>query len=229
MKVNKLNDLLARCDALIILGQSVIKKGYIVDGALGIEEFVKRSDMAGFKAASLSLIANIFGESHVYFHSFQKETNGIYKENAQAGVQILKSIREEVLNGWFFSFKSIVSAEIFSDFFSMAEYLLDEGYKDAAAVMIGSLLEEHLRQLCKKNSIDIEEVDKNGKLKPIKSDRLNSELAKKSVYSALDQKNVTGWLHLRNKAAHGEYGEYSLSQVVSFKNSISEFIARVSI
>ncbi len=38
----------------------------------------------------------------------------------------------------------------------MAEYLLKEGYKDPAAVITGSTLEEHLRKLCIKNGIDIE-------------------------------------------------------------------------
>jgi hypothetical protein len=44
----------------------------------------------------------------------------------------------------------------------MAEYLLNESYKDPAAVMTGSVLEEHIRQLCIKNSIPIETI-KDGK------------------------------------------------------------------
>jgi flagellar biosynthesis chaperone FliJ len=44
-------------------------------------------------------------------------------------------------------------------------------------------------------------------------DPLNAELAKKNVYSKLVQKQVTSWAHIRNKAAHGEYDEYSKEQV----------------
>jgi len=68
----------------------------------------------------------------------------------------------------------------------MADHLLDSGYKDPAAVICGSVLEEHLRQLCIKNNIPIE-VKKNGKMKPINADQLNADLAKQNIYSKLDQ------------------------------------------
>jgi len=42
---------------------------------------------------------------------------------------------------------------------------------------------------------------------------LNAHLAKAEVYSKLVQKQVTTWAHIRNKAAHGEYGEYNAEQV----------------
>ena len=82
----------------------------------------------------------------------------------------------------------------------MAGYLLEKGFKDAAAVIAGSTLEEHLRQLCK--SAGISPKDNGGR--PKTTDRINSELAAERTYSKLDQKNVTAWLDLRNKAAHGQ-------------------------
>ena len=87
----------------------------------------------------------------------------------------------------------------------MADYLTQQGYKDAAAVVVGSVLEQHLRKLSQRNSIDV--VQSGGA--PKKADALNSELAGATVYSKLVQKNVTAWLGLRNKAAHGEYTEYT--------------------
>ena len=110
----------------------------------------------------------------------------------------------------------------------MSTHLLDEGYKDAAAVMIGSVLEEHLRQLCRKHSIDVEIIASSGKA-PKKADAMNADLAKQSVYNKLDQKNVTAWLDLRNKAAHGKYSEYTKEQVSIMLQGISDFMARVSI
>ena len=110
----------------------------------------------------------------------------------------------------------------------MAKHLLEEGYKDPAAVMIGSILEEHLRQLCVKHSIPIEEM-KNGKTIFIKADTLNAELNKLNVYNKLDQKIITSWLDLRNKAAHGKYGDYNKEQVNSFYLGITEFISRIII
>ena len=94
----------------------------------------------------------------------------------------------------------------------MAEYLSEEGYKDPAAVMVGSVLEEHLRQLCQKHGIATT-TTKQGSPLSRKADALNADLGNNSVYNKLDQKNVTAWLDLRNKAAHGKYQEYTREQV----------------
>jgi hypothetical protein len=102
-----------------------------------------------------------------------------------------------------------VHAYRFSDFLEMAQHLSSEGYKDAAAVLAGSVLEEHLRKLCDKNGLSV--TDANGK--PLKADRINADLKGANVYSGLDQKQVTAWLDLRNKAAHGHYTEYTQPQV----------------
>ena len=124
--------------------------------------------------------------------------------------------------------QGLVTAEVFADYMEMAEYLLESGYKDPAAVIAGSTLEEHLRQLCRKNGIPIVR-QKDGKDVPLKADQLNSNLTKAEVYSTLDQKQVTAWLDLRNKAAHGEYGEYNADQVKGMITGITEFMARVAV
>ena len=128
-----------------------------------------------------------------------------------------------------FTVKGLVTAELFADFLEMADHLLQQGYKDPAAVIIGSVLEEHLRQLCNANSISIEIENNQGILIPKKADRLNSDLAKENVYSKLDQKAATMWLDLRNKAAHGKYDEYTSEQVTNMYSGITEFMARMSI
>ena len=110
----------------------------------------------------------------------------------------------------------------------MAQHLLAEGYKDAAAVMIGGVLEEHLRQLCLTHGVAIS-TSKAGVDVPRKADALNADLAKANVYGKLDQKNVTAWLDLRNDAAHGHYTRYTADQVEIMHRGFLEFAARVSI
>lgn len=122
--------------------------------------------------------------------------------------------------------KGLVTAEVFANFIEMAEHLLENGYKDAAAVMAGSVLEEHLRQLCTKRDIPTHEM-KDDKQVPLKADRLNADLAKKAVYSKLDQKLITAWLEIRNKAAHGHYADFNVEQVRTMISGVTEFMARV--
>ncbi|TCV81349.1 hypothetical protein EDE11_11550 [Methylomonas methanica] len=156
------------------------------------------------------------------------KAKGNFVDNAERGIAILNAIRAEIAGGWLISFKGLVTSELFSDFLEMAEHLLENGYKDPAAVMIGSVLEEHLRQLCLKHAIEIEE-EKNGRMFPRKADRLNADLARTEVYTKLDQKLITAWLDLRNKAAHGKYSEYTNEQVRQFLSGITDFIVRISL
>lgn len=182
----------------------------------------------GFRAASLSFIDRVYGSNHPHFKEFQENTKDYYPSDAENGIAILRAIRSEIDGGWLFTLKGLITAEVFADFIEMAEHLLETGYKDPAAVMCGSVLEEHLRQLCTRNAIAIE-IEKDDKQIHKKADRLNSELAKNEVYSKLDQKMVTAWLDLRNKAAHGKYDEYTEDQVKNMLVAVTEFMARVAV
>ncbi len=135
---------------------------------------------------------------------------------------ILTALRTAYAAGDLATITELIHADIFTDFLEMADHLLSEGYKDAAAVIIGSTLEEHLRQLCAKHGIPLDVAGK-----PQKADILNAELAAQSTYSKLDQKSITAWLDLRNKAAHGKYAEYSKDQVAVILLGVRDFMARV--
>jgi hypothetical protein len=136
-------------------------------------------------------------------------------------VGVVQALREDVAEGYIQSVIELTQGAVFADFLEMASHLHDSGYKDAAAVICGSALEGHLHALCKRHGVDIESA---GRTK--KAELLNSELAKASAYSGLDQKNVTAWLGLRNKAAHGAYSEYAADQVGLLIASVRDFITR---
>lgn len=107
-----------------------------------------------------------------------------------------------------YSFQHIALNFLF-DFLEMSEYLLKEKYKDAAAVIIGSVLENSLRKLAQINNIQIF----NNKGKYLTIEPLNIELAKNDVYNQLIRKQISTWADLRNSAAHGNYNEYDSDQV----------------
>lgn len=134
---------------------------------------------------------------------------------------VLKSLRGAYEEGYLTTIAEIVHADVFCDFLEMAEHLLDQGYKDPATVLVGGTLEEHLRKLCIKHGIPITEA----KGQPRKASAMNDDLAK-VAYDKLQQKGVTYWLDLRNKAAHGEYAKYDAEDVHSMLQSVREFITR---
>jgi hypothetical protein len=134
----------------------------------------------------------------------------------------LLALRREYELGRLQSVAELVHADTFASFMEMAEHLHGQGYKDAATVVAGSVLEQHLRELCNKNGIAVQ--DGNGKYK--RAELLNTELAGQDVYSKLDQKNVTSWLGLRNEAAHGNYTNYTAQQVSLMISAVQDFMIR---
>jgi hypothetical protein len=134
----------------------------------------------------------------------------------------LQALGNDYESGYLQSVVELIHADIFADFLDMATHLLHQGYKDPAAVVAGSVLEEHLRKLCDKHGIPTIKADG----KPKTADALNSELASANVYSKLEQKSVTAWQDLRNKAAHGKYTEYDKDQVAMLIQSVRDFAIR---
>lgn len=140
-------------------------------------------------------------------------------------IGIVNGLCADIKAGFLENATELIHADLFSDFLDMADHLLEEGYKDPAAVVAGSSLESHLRQLCDKAGIVTTQIV-SGKTRPKKADALNAELLGTGIYEKLDQKNVTAWLDLRNKAAHGEYGIYSNEQVKLLISGVRDFITR---
>jgi len=216
-----LKELIVRVNQLVDQGKSVLATRHTTYD----REYVDAGKIKGFRSAALSFIERVYGRDHTHYREFSAAVDGFGPEDAQIGISILEAIRDELDGGWLFSIKGLVTAEVFADFLEMASYLLEQSYKDPAAIIAGSVLEEHLRQLCVRNGIDIE-FQSQGVSKPKKADTLNSDLANLNIYNKLDQKAVTTWLDLRNKGAHGHYGEYTKEQVSNMVQGITDFMAR---
>jgi len=220
----KLDDVIKRVEQLIEMGKKVLttrrKEEYM--------EYVDWGQQKGFRSAGLSFLERTFGPDHPYVKEFDKYTDEQYPSSIEAGLGIFEAAKNEISGGWLFTVKGLVSTEIFANFLDMATYLLQENYKDPAAVVTGSVLEEHLRHLCNKNNISVE-LSQGGKMFPKKADRMNADLSNANVYNKLDHKNVTAWLDLRNKAAHGQYTEYTKDQVELMLSGVTDFMTRNSV
>lgn len=148
-------------------------------------ELVTRAQalIARFAPSGTSYVANVEQLAKQYpplshSHMFISEIPGI-----------LNALSKDYSAGYLKTIKELIHADVFSDFLEMADHLLEEGYKDPAAVLGGGVLEEHLRKLCEKHGILAVQAGR-----PKKAETMNTDLAGASVYSKLDQKNVTAWL-----------------------------------
>lgn len=182
-----------------------------------LSDFKKAGALDKFITQTLATIAAIAAPNSAYV----KQSNTVYIPKL---VGILQALRADTEAGYLWNINELIHADIFTDFLEMAKYLLEENYKDPSAVLIGGVLEEHLRKLCLKNGIQIE-IQRNGRTEFKQASLMNDELKGVNVYANLDHKNVIAWLDLRNKAAHGRYAEYNKIQVENMLSGVRDFIA----
>ncbi len=212
---------------LISTGEKLVADASISsDKILGHERV---QELASITARGGQLITRLYGSDSHNFQMFKAATqvnnfnllhDGHYHHVADM-VGIFKAVEHDIKSGMLANFRSLVQAEIFADFLDMAEHLFREGYKDASAVLLGAVLEDSLRKIADANGVAV----LSSKGKPLTLDPLNAALAKKGVYNALVQKQITSWANLRNDAAHGHFDQYDSAQVQQMLLFVQKFCA----
>src|SRR5262245_47638134 len=119
--------------------------------------FVNLADLSEFCARGVAVvyrITNFYSAYRQLVWPFCNDSQ-IYEDNSAISrmIGILRSLRADIEAGFVNSLGELVRGELFSDFLEMADYLVKEGYKDAAAIMGGGVLETHIHQLCIRNDI----------------------------------------------------------------------------
>ena len=205
--------------------ESVIKEydGYMKQSRHGDgSDVMSDSKVSYLLTGAMAAIDRIAGRSSEYYVSadgYRCSSDSNSHDNLAMVIGAAKSLLLAMRNGYLKRREELIHADVFNDFLEMSEYLLSTGYKDAAAVTIGSVLEVHLKKLATKHSILTE---LSGKAK--KADTINSDLVKAGAYNKLEQKSVTAWLGIRNYAAHGEYDEYDKQQVELMLSGVRGFM-----
>ena len=169
-----------------------------------------------WQTQSSTYLSNLLGPDSVYVQKFDTQVDDAYPGHVSRGKGILKAAREDIEGGYLKKIEALVSADIFSDFLDMAEYLLDEGYKDPAASLIGAVLENGLRKICTNRGITVKSTEKIS--------TLNQKLANGNVYNRLTQRKLEVWNTVRNNADHGYFNQYTAQDVKDMHKGVREFL-----
>jgi hypothetical protein len=137
-------------------------------------------------------------------------------------VGIATALRDDIQAGWLTSVVELIHADTYADYLEMAQGLVGQGYKDPAAVIAGTSFEVHLKALATKHGVSLQLPSGA----PKKMDAVNAELKAAGVYNAIEHKQVTAWLALRNSAAHGDYGDYDDAAVKGLIEGVGNFAVR---
>lgn len=201
--------------------EELITKGNEVKQTKRSGEWGNFYDQAKFQEWSisvLSLFERILQNDSTQITNFKEQYNNFNKRGydmyLERCIGILQSAYNDYKNGYFFHIKNLINAELLDSVLEQANVLLKANYKDAAAIITGVALETTLNKLCENNNIELS-----------KADKMNADLAKAGIYNKLKLKQITAWLDLRNKAAHGDWEEYTENDVKTMIESVNNFIA----
>lgn len=210
MEVNKV---LKRLDTLISIGNTVSSACSLRETGTDVDTVEVFSQ---WRTSSLSFL-NTFPPEYIYSREFEARCKDLSLENVEQGLGILRAASDDIEGGYLQKVETLVSAEVFYDFLDMAKHLLDNGYKDPAASLIGAVLEDGLRRICSNNNITVKSDDNISSL--------NQKLAQKHVYNPLQQKQIQVWNDIRNNADHGNFDQYKVDDAKDMLKGVRSFLS----
>jgi hypothetical protein len=181
-------------------------------------DFVDDHLLAGWCVKARNLLSQACGPDSEHYRVFlsAQETRMMSTnfDTLQRVKAVFLAAKEDYEGGYLRSVRSLVHAELFANELEQAAELLQSGYKVAAAVVAGVVLETTLRSLCTDKNIPVSKLDK-----------MNADLAKAGVYNVLMQKRVTMLADIRNKAAHGDTEGFTGDDVRGMIADVERFVA----
>lgn len=212
----KNEQIIERLETLIKHGEQLTENQYsdYMNGELVL--FVHKGPFLQWWTSSVTLL-KIFSEQTIYLTEFEQHCSNHRHDCVSMGIGILKAAKEDLEKGLFQNIEKLVSVEVFSDFLDIADYLLENGYKDPTASLVGAVLEDGLRRICKNNGIDCKNREDIS--------TLNSKLAAKAIYNRLNQKQIQVWNDIRNNADHGNFNEYNEQNVKIMIEGVRTFLS----
>lgn len=172
------------------------------------------------RTSALNLLERTAGSESIYYRLLL-ESHGADQLKFTPGIMlgILTSALTDFREGFMMDAKLLVSAEVFADFLVQAEILLQNEFKDAAAVIIRAVLEDGLRRVCASRGIEV---------KPRWGvDDLATQLTKQGVLTAVQKAEIDGKREVGNSAAHGRFDGYTKADVVAFLEFVRRLLATI--
>ena len=187
-------------------------------GDFGPYSRVDKKLLLAWVVKTKNLLISACGEKSQHYKEFVKaEKIRTYESNYDSFERmkaVFSAAMDDYKGGFLTTIKNLIQADVFDTELEQARELLNSGYKLAAAVITGVVLETTLRDLCAQEYLTHSKLDK-----------MNADLAKAGVYNKLQQKRITAIADIRNSAAHGKPEEFSEDDVKNMIRDVEQFLA----
>jgi hypothetical protein len=174
-----------------------------------------------FVVRLITLVETLRGPNHPMTRTLHEIMESMAKNQIEAMkathavAGISKALVADLEAGLIPDLESRVRSEVEGDLLAQAARLLDDGLKDPAAMLIGAVLEDALRQLSRKRGLP----DGNS------IEAMNEPLRQSGLYGLPQKQQVTAWAAIRNKADHGRFSDYTLPEVRLMHQGVAGFVA----
>jgi len=175
------------------------------------ESSIPEPEFRSFVTTALATIDRITGSESAYSKTLNLEqlsgalsVPGYARVTMPSIIGALTALRGAVDRDLLVTLEDQLRASIHDDFLQQAKALLDASYYVAAMVVVGGVLEDHLRKLCGNRKLT---WTGDGSLS-----RYN-DLLKGKAYQQADWRRIQSIGDVRNHAAHGEYAKVKVDDV----------------
>lgn len=207
--IKRLNELIEKGNNLKNEVQRFYQKGIAAGTWVDLELFYE------WKINSIAYLERNFYKTS-YYNGFNSGVVSNVKMSIETGLGILKALKEDIEKGYLTRYRTLVNADVFSDFLAMAEHLLENNYKDPAASLVGAVLEIGLRKICDNHNITVKSDDNISSL--------NQKLADNEIYTRIIQGQIQVWNKIRNYADHGHFDKYKKEEVGDMLKNVRNFL-----
>ncbi len=214
-------DLTAKVQAIITMGEKVLateSKGFQQ------QTFVNEQQFHDFRISGLSLLSRVFGDNSQYYLRFKSEVTSPGTSRTKRGLGILSAATTELQDNWVETTRGAITSEILADFMAMAEIHIEAGNLQSGLILIGAVIEKHLRNLCLAGNISTTN-QQSGSASPKKPLQLTGEAYKKKLYDRQQHRRIISWLEICDNAALDTMSDISVEQVQDMHADVSRFLA----
>jgi hypothetical protein len=189
---------------------------------------VMRTDAIGTNYLSLAtnlltLVQIVRGRDDAVSTALQRRIHNAIESGSHSDpslISALSGIARGLLNdleaGFLPDFTMRIRSDVEGDLLAQAHRLLEEDHlKDPAAMLVGAVLEDALRQLCRKHGV----AEGDG------IEKMNVPLRQAGAYGLPQGQQITAWAAIRNKADHARFADYTDSEVRVMHQGVAGFIA----
>lgn len=214
--------ILSELDALIAQGKKL--EGTFKMTSMGsYVSSASEAELRAFVTAAFAALKRLSGESSEYYrHIPQDELKqqigvpGYIPRIIPATVGALSALRSAVDAGLLVSLEDRMRANIHDDFLEQGNSLLGAGYHVAAMVLIGGVLENHLRKLCDNRAL---KWTGDGSISKY------NDLLHGSLYDKPTWRRIQSIGDLRNDAAHGNGAAVKVADATDAHKYVGRLLA----